>query len=148
MIREDKKLPGDVTEKVPEIVQALSGDPAVAGLYSFGSLAEGRLAPLSDLDFALLLSSRLSKTERGEKHLELIGLFNSVFRTDEIDLVVLNDAPLKFCHRVLKTGKLLHIGNKRELIDFSEMVVKLYLDFRFFRDGFDRVFLSGVGYHG
>jgi hypothetical protein len=61
-----------------------------------------------------LPSSRLSKTERCEKHLELIGLFNSVFRTDEIDLVVLNGAPLRFCHRVLKSGNLLHIGNKRE----------------------------------
>jgi predicted nucleotidyltransferase len=148
MIRENKKLPADVTGKVPEIVRAVSDDPAVSGFFSFGSLAEGRLAPLSDLDFALLLSSRLSKSERVEKHLELIGLFNSVFRTDEIDLVVLNDAPLKLCHRVLKTGQLLHIGNQRELIDFSEKVVKLYLDFRFFRDGFDRVFLSGVGYHG
>jgi hypothetical protein len=27
-------------------------------------------------------------------------------------------------------------------------VVKLYLDFRFFRDSFDSAFLEGVGYHG
>ena len=73
---------------------------------------------------------------------------NSVFRTDEIDLVVLNDAPLRFCHRILKTAKLLHLGNKSELIDFREKTVKLYLDFRFFRDAFDRAFLEGVGYHG
>ena len=71
-----------------------------------------------------------------------------MFRTDEIDLVVLNDAPLKFCHQILKTGKLLHLGNKSELIDFREKTVKLYLDFRFFRDAFDRAFLEGVGYHG
>lgn len=103
---------------------------------------------MSDLDFAVLISRRLNKRQRFEKYLELIGVFNSVFRTDEIDLVVLNDAPLRFCHRILKTGNLLHLGNKRELVDFSEKVVKLYLDFRFFRDGFDRVFLEGVGYHG
>jgi uncharacterized protein len=53
--------------------------------------------PLSDLDFAVLVSSRMSQRERFEKHLDLIGAFNSVFRTDEIDLVLLNDAPLKFC---------------------------------------------------
>jgi hypothetical protein len=148
MIRENKKLPPDVTGKVPEIVEAISGDPDVVALFSFGSLAEARLRPLSDLDFAVLVSKRLSKRQRFEKHLELIGVFNAVFRTDEIDLVVLNETPLRFGHRILKTGKLLHLRNKEELIDFSEKVVKLYLDFRFFRDSFDSAFLEGVGYHG
>jgi predicted nucleotidyltransferase len=148
MIRENKKLPDNITEMVPKAITAIAGDPTVSAFFSFGSLAEGRLTPLSDLDFAVLVSSRLSKRERFEKHLELIGVLNSVFRTDEIDLVVLNDAPLKFCHRILKTAKLLHLGNKSELVDFREKTVKLYLDFRFFRDGFDRAFLEGVGYHG
>jgi hypothetical protein len=148
MIRENKKLPQDVIGKIPEIVQAISGDPDVVALFSFGSLAEGRLTPLSDLDFAVLVSKRLTERQRFEKHLELIGVFNSVLRTDEIDLVVLNDTPLKFGHRILKTGKLLCLRNKEELIDFSEKVVKLYLDFRFFRDSFDSAFLEGAGYHG
>jgi uncharacterized protein len=148
MIRENKKLPANITEMVPKVIDAIADDPAVSALFSFGSLAEGRLTPLSDLDFAVLISSRLSKRERFEKHIELFGVFNSVLRTDEIDLVVLNDAPLKFSHQILKTGKLLHIGNRFELIDFSEKNVKLYLDFRFFRDRFDRIFLEGVGYHG
>lgn len=148
MMRNSKKLPDNVTEKVPAIVLSVSNDPNVAALIAFGSLAKSRLTPLSDLDFALLLSNRLSKAERFDKHLELIGRFNSVFGTDEIDLVVLNDASLKFCHQVFKTGKLLHLGNKHELIDFREKIVKLYLDFRFFRDGYDRVFLEGVGYYG
>jgi hypothetical protein len=90
----------------------------------------------------------MSKRERFQKHLDLLGVFNSVFQTDEIDLVLLNDATLKFSHQILKTGKLLHLGNKWELIDFSEKIVKLYLDFRFIRDGFDHAFLEGVGYHG
>jgi uncharacterized protein len=148
MIRENKKLPGNIAEKVPKILAAVAGDPDVSALFSFGSLAVGRLMPLSDLDFAVLVSSRMSQRERFEKHLDLIGVFNSVFRTDEIDLVLLNDAPLKFCHQILKTGKLLYLGNKCELIDFREKIVKLYLDFRFIRDGFDRAFLEGVGYHG
>jgi uncharacterized protein len=148
MIRGNKKLPEDVVEKLPAVVEAISRDSDVSALFSFGSLAGGRLSPLSDLDFAVLISRRLNKRQRSEKLLKLIGVFNSVFRTDEIDLVVLNDAPLKFGHRVLKTGRLLHVRNKRELIDFREKVVKLYIDFRFFRDSFDHGFLEGVGYHG
>ncbi len=148
MIRENKRLPADVVQIVPAAVDAIAGDADVSALFSFGGLAAGRLSPLSDLDFAVLLSKRLSRRQRSEKLLELIGVFNSVFRTDEIDLVLLNDAPLKFDHRILKTGKLLHVRNEGELVDFREKVVKLYLDFRYFRDSFDRGFLEGVSYHG
>jgi predicted nucleotidyltransferase len=148
MIRENKRLPADVLQKVPAAVDAISGDADVSALFSFGGLAAGRLSPLSDLDFAVLLSRRLNRRQRSEKILDLVGVFNSIFRTDEIDLVLLNDAPLICGHRILKTGKLLYVRNERELVDFREKVVKLYLDFRYFRDSFDRGFLEGVGYHG
>jgi predicted nucleotidyltransferase len=147
MLRENKRLPPGVIDKIPRIVQAIAGDPDVVALFSFGGLAEGRLTPLSDLDFAVLVSKTLSKDQRFDKHLELIGMFNSVFQTDEIDLVVLNDVPLKLGHQVLKSGKLLCLSVPEELIDFREKIVKLYIDFRFFRDSFDKIFLEGIGYH-
>ena len=64
MIRENKKLPEDVVEKLPEVVEAISRDSDVSALFSFGSLAGGRLSPLSDLDFAVLISRRLNKRQR------------------------------------------------------------------------------------
>ena len=67
--------------------------------------------------------------------------------TDEVDLVILNDAPDRFAHQILKTGKLLY-GNPIQLTDFIEKVNKQYLDFKPIRDQFDRVFLEGIGYHG
>jgi predicted nucleotidyltransferase len=148
MIRENKRLPADVVQRLPVLVDAIAEDADVSALYSFGGLAAGRLSPLSDLDFAVLLSRSLDRRQRSAKLLDLIGVFNSMFRTDEVDLVVLNDTSMKFAHRILKTGRLLHVRNKRDLVDFREKVVKLYLDFRFFREGFDRGFLEGVGYHG
>ena len=60
----------------------------------------------------------------------------------------LNDAPFRFCFVVLKTGKLLYFKNKTELIDFRDQVMKNYLDFKYFRDSFDRTFLKGIGYNG
>jgi predicted nucleotidyltransferase len=120
----------------------------VVALISFGSLAKGALKPLSDLDFAVLVSNNLDPTERFEKHLNLIGLFNQVFKTDEIDLVLLNDIPIGFSLNIIFSGRLLYCSNRTELIDFMEKTVKFYLDFKFFRDEFDRAFLEGIGYHG
>ena len=95
MIREDKKLPDDVLVRVSRLTPLVSEDQDILALYFFGSGAQHCLQPLSDLDFGVLLSTQLNKRQRFDKQLGLIGKFNDFFRTDEIDLVVLNDAPLR-----------------------------------------------------
>ena len=148
MIRDGIKLPDNVLEKLPESIQTVKMRPEVMALYSFGSVVANELKPLSDLDFAILLSFRLTRRQRFDKHLELIGIFNTVFHTDEIDLTILNDASFRFCFVVLKTGDLLYCKHKAELVDFHDQVIKNYLDFKYFRDRFDRTFLKGIGYNG
>ena len=148
MIREGHKLPEDVIDRIPVLEEQIEKDTHVVALYAFGSLATGDLKPLSDLDFGILVSSKLGKQKRFDKHLDLIGKFNEVLRTDEVDLVMMNDAPMRFSHSIIKSGKLLYCSNKAELSDFIEKTIKLYLDFRFFRDAFDDTFLKGIGYSG
>jgi predicted nucleotidyltransferase len=148
MIRDGIKLQDDVLERLSGLIQAIKQRSEVVALYSFGSVVKNDLKPLSDLDYAILLSGQLSKRQRFDEHLELIGIFNNVFRTDEIDLIILNDAPLRFCYVILKTGKLLYFRNKDDLIDLRDQVLKYYLDFKYFRESFDQVFLEGVGYDG
>ena len=148
MIREGHKLPEDVIDRIPVLEEQIEKDKHVVALYAFGSLATGDLKPLSDLDFGILVSRKLGKQKRFDKHLDLIGKFNDVLRTDEVDLVMMNDAPMRFAHHIIKSGKLLYCSNKTELSDFIEKTIKLYLDFRYFRDAFDATFLKGIGYSG
>ena len=149
MIREGKKLPVDVLENLPKITELIAVDDSVVAFYSFGSLARREeLKPLSDLDFAVLLSNELNRSQRFHKRIEIVILFNKIFRTDEIDLITLNDAPLRFSYNIIRDGKLLFCRDKRVLIDFYERVVKIFLDFKFFRNEFEDNFLNKVGYHG
>lgn len=148
MIREGRKLPQDVQKKVSQLVRTVEVDPDLIALYAFGSLATGALKPLSDLDFGTLLSDRLDKGQRFDKHNELIGVFNDFFRTDEIDLIIMNDSPHRMAFQILKTGKILVCNNVGALTRFRERLVKNYLDFKCMRDEFDAVFLKGIGYHG
>lgn len=148
MIRDGRKLPQDVLEKLGKIIQIIKADTDVIAFYAFGSLAAGALKPLSDLDFGVLLNHRLDKRQRFDKHLELIGIFTGTFRTDEIDLIVMNDAPIRTAFQILKTGKMLACNDVRSLTAFHESLVKKYLDFKSMRDAYDAVFLEGVGYHG
>ena len=141
-------MPGDVADRIPPLIEQIKKDRDVVALYAFGSLVAGELKPLSDLDFGVLVSGKLGKQKRFDKHLELIGVFSKVLKTDEVDLVMMNDAPMRFSHNIIRSGKLLHCASRTKLADFIEKTVKLYLDFRFFRDAFDNTFLKGIGYSG
>jgi predicted nucleotidyltransferase len=148
MIREGHKLPRDITVRIPVLIDQIKKDRDIVALYAFGSLAAGDLKSLSDLDFGILLSAKLDKQKRFDRHLDLIGKFNVILKTEEVDLVLMNDAPMRFSHNIIKSGKLLHCASQLELADFVEKTIKIYLDFRYFRDAFDDTFLKGIGYSG
>lgn len=148
MIREGVKLPKDIQNRIPELVQVVARDKEVVALYAFGSLAQDSIKPLSDLDFGFLLDSRMDKRRRFDKHLALIELFTDTLMTEEIDLINMRDAPYRIAFQILKTGTLLFCTDKLALIDFRERVIQSYLDFECVRSAFDDVFLRGIGYYG
>lgn len=148
MIREGKKLPKGIQNRIPELVHSVACDKEVIALYAFGGLAHNSLKPLSDLDFGFLLSNRMDKHQRFDKHIELIGLFTNTLKTEEIDLINMRDVPKRIAFQILKTGELLFCSDRRSLTDYREQVVKSYLDFKHVRDAFDATFLKAIGYHG
>ncbi len=148
MIREGHKLPPNAASKIPELLDRIAKDAQIVALYALGSLVTGDQKPLSDLDFGVLVSGKVDKQKRFDKHLDLIGKFNEVLKADEVDLIMMNDAPMRFSYNIIKSGKLMHCRDSTELTEFIEKTTKLYLDFRFFRDAFDDEFLRGVGYRG
>jgi predicted nucleotidyltransferase len=62
--------------------------------YLFGSIVRGDTNELSDVDIAVMLDESLSKKDMFNKELDLISELTCVLKSDKIDLVVLNDAPL------------------------------------------------------
>jgi predicted nucleotidyltransferase len=148
MIREGKKLPDYVADKLPALIELVSSDHDVIALFVFGSLARGELKPLSDLDFGILLDNQLSKIERFRKHIDLAVKFSKLINTDEIDIIILNDAPMRFIRKVLTTGKLVFERDRKALVDLCDRNSKMFLDFKYFVDDFNRTFLKGIGYHG
>jgi len=148
MIRENHKLQLDVTNRIPELINRISQDKEIIALFTFGSLANGELNPLSDLDFGVFVSNKLDQDTRFDKHLNLIGLFNKVLETDEVDLILMNDAPMRFSYNIISSGKLLFCADSGAITEFIEKTIKVYLDFRYFRDEFDKEFLKGIGYYG
>jgi hypothetical protein len=142
MIKTGNKLPPDIMKRVGLLPDHLQGDESVCALYLHGSAATGNMTPLSDLDFGLLLRRKMSKEDRFDKLLKLTTLFMDILETDEFDLVLMNEAPPRIPHKIIKTGKLLYVNDYNELIDFVEINTKLYLDFKPLRDEYNAIFLD------
>ncbi len=148
MIREGKRLPANVKSNIPKLIREISNMPDVVAFYTFGSIIQGDLKPLSDLDFGLLLSLNLNHRMLGQRMIEAISICNDTLKTDEIDLIILNTAPRRFVYNIFSKGKLIYCRDQIQLIDFREHTLKCYLDFRPMREQFDQAFLKGVGYYG
>jgi len=57
--------------------------------YLFGSMASGSGSPLSDYDFAVYLDTR-DKKRMYEIKFELFDRISRLFKTDKVDIVILN----------------------------------------------------------
>ena len=124
-----KKLIDDPRCSFSLLVQAVKNDPEIVALYCFGSYAHGRVGPLSDVDLAVLLDQNMPPGRYFNKRLRLHTLIAKIIKTDEVDLVILNSAPLLLVHRVLKGGRLLYERDPARRIGFEVKAIREYLDF-------------------
>jgi predicted nucleotidyltransferase len=96
--------------------------------YLFGSTAEGTEGPLSDIDIGVYLSSKLTKGERIEKRLELMGELSTFLKTDHIDLLVMNYAAPVINFEVIRPNVPLFVRNKDLKLDVEQYIMSRYLD--------------------
>ncbi|MBI9084269.1 MAG: nucleotidyltransferase domain-containing protein [Desulfobacterales bacterium] len=97
----------------------------VAFAYLFGSRAAGRTSPMSDYDFAVYLT----KTPFSEKRFDILGDLMGLLKTDDIDLVVLNTAPISLRMRILQKRIILADNNPYTRHNFESLTMRESFDF-------------------
>ena len=134
-----KKLPANIHHLIPKAVAYLQSKPDIIFAYLFGSFGRERPSPLSDLDVAIFLKEH---ADFQEKRMEILGGLINLLQTEEIDLVILNIAPLTLRMKILESKKVVvdqmpslrhHFESltAREYFDFS-VLEKAILERRFF----------------
>jgi len=120
------KLPADIANRLHLLKPVFVQDQQVLFAYLFGGLARGAIQPLSDVDIAVYLKDSCNKAE---VKLDLTGRLTDALGTDEIDLVILNDAPLSLVGRILKHRCL--IVDKEPFLrhSFESRVMREFFDF-------------------
>jgi predicted nucleotidyltransferase len=120
-------LPKNIEELLPQAYAYLRNDEDILFAYLFGSLTRKKVEPLSDVDIAVCLAEEGSF---GEKKLEIFGNLADILKTDEIDIVVLNTAPLALKMNILQ--------NKRVIVDRKPLIRHRYesVTMRLYKESF------------
>lgn len=98
--------------------------------YLFGSHARGRAWAHSDVDVAVLLEGSPDDDRCFDMRLEVIGGLMGILHTNDVDVLILNQAPPALRYAVLRDGVLLFCRDRRAMIEFRVRALNEYLDFK------------------
>lgn len=119
-----RKITEDIHTRIDALIDLFQNDPNIVFSYLFGGLLKERLNPLSDVD----LSVYLRDPEKLD-YLQLISNISSVLGTEEIDLVILNQAPLSLAGRILQNRRVLNDRDPFLRHRYESLVLRKFFDF-------------------
>jgi hypothetical protein len=125
MIKE-KKLPENILDFLPQVVDFLKNHQKIVFAYLFGSLARDKVLPLSDIDIAIYLKEGM---DLGQEKMSILQNLIDLLGTEEIDLVLLNTAPLTLKARIVENKKILVDKEPFLRHSFESLVLREYFDF-------------------
>ena len=123
-----KSIGHDPRAYFKDLVERFASDEGIVAVYLFGSYARGEVGPLSDVDIGVLLRDQVHFEHYFDKQLDLMEKAAQVLRTDEVDLVILNQAPAPLAYRVIRERNVLFCRDERERILFETKAIDRYLD--------------------
>jgi predicted nucleotidyltransferase len=118
-----KEIPENIYKQIDLLPDLFREDSNIVFAYLFGGLARDKRRSLSDVDLGIYI-----KNLKRLNYLSLFSKISQILGTDEIDLVVLNSAPISLAGRILR--------NKRILID-KDPFLRYQYESRMLREFFD-----------
>ena len=121
----------NMRELLPLLQAHLEKDKDIYLTYlSLPLFTPGKKRGLSNVDIAVLLKEGIKPLE---KQLNLLAEITFILKTDEVDLVILNRAPISLQYSIISEGKLLVNMEDKLRIDYEEKVSQDYLDSEYMR---------------
>lgn len=138
LTKENKKKLQDFFREKKEVILA----------YIFGSQAKGNASFLSDVDIAVYLDESLDKAERFDLRLRLITAVCGILGSKRVDLIILNDTPLRLYFNVLNSGVVLYSKDELKRIRTEVKVMSKYLDQKYYQERHNKILLEQIKQEG
>jgi len=122
-----ERLPADILSRIPRAIKVLSEDNNVTFAYLFGGIAKGKVTPLSDVDIAVYLKDT---DNLAEYKFTLFDKLTEALGTNELDLVILNTAPISLTGRVLQNKEILVDKSPFQRHRYESVTLRKFFDFK------------------
>jgi hypothetical protein len=132
----------DLTRYQSALREYFLGLPDVTLAYLFGSHARGQAWAHSDVDIAVLLKGQPDDDRCLDRRLDIIGGLMDLLKMNEVDVLILNQAPPALRYAVLKDGILLFCRDDQIRIAFYVRVLNAYLDLKPMLERHQQAFLD------
>jgi predicted nucleotidyltransferase len=109
----------ELVAKIPEI----SG---ISLAYLFGSQLGGNVGPMSDYDLAVFVEN-YTDTERVVAELSHAAVV--ILKTDRIDVVPLNHAPVELAYAVIAQGECIFQKDNATRVEYEAKILSMYGDY-------------------
>lgn len=134
----------DKERMVKEISRCLSGVEDLLLGYLYGSFLVRN--DFNDIDIGLLVAGERTPYELFKYAMRIASdLERCITPRCEVDLRVLNTAPLEFQYEVVKTGQVVFARDENVRVAFEADVLAKYLDLKYLYDRMNRALLAPVG---
>lgn len=137
----------EVMEQDKRLLEFIRGQEYIKLAYLFGSVAKGKEGKLSDVDIAIFLDESLSKKEIFNLQLKLMSELTSILKTDKIDLIVMNNAPLLLKYNIIKHGKILKDEIETK-VRVESRILSDYLDMKYYIDRHTNLAIKRIAKEG
>lgn len=117
----------NIEKQLPALKDLFNRHPEIIAVILFGSYKTPFYNERSDLDFGLFFDRPVDLSTELNIEVEI----SELLRTDQIDLVNLNKAPLLLKYNVVASGKIIFESDNEKTSDFLEKVYNEYCDFEY-----------------
>jgi predicted nucleotidyltransferase len=122
-----------------KLAEILSAEPAVEMAYLYGSFATGLATQHSDIDIGVLVKPKYASVVDFKFESSLAEKSEGILESHkEVDLRVINKAPLHFQYQVIKPGMVLYAANDKNRVEFETYVISRYLDMKYYWNLYDK----------
>lgn len=128
-----------VFERLSEASPAAFAGVPVVFAYLFGSEARGEARPGSDVDVAVYLDP--APADDVSLILDLAGRLEEASGVPNIEVVVLNDAPIALGGRVVLERRIVFSVDEPARVEYESRTLREFFDFRIHADALDRELL-------
>ncbi|MBI4548513.1 MAG: nucleotidyltransferase domain-containing protein [Ignavibacteriae bacterium] len=127
------KITHNVRALFPKVRHYFTSKPDVEFAYLYGSYGEGKEGPLSDGDIAVFLTKEVPPDNYFELRLRMMTDMFKILKTDEVDLIILNEVNLSLTYHAISKSTVLFERDPRVRIEFQVRTMDRSFDTKPFR---------------